>query len=314
VEWLFLFYIYSILGWVWESIYMSFVEKKLLNRGFLYGPWIPLYGAGATVALFSTMPFREHMWLVFVVGMIASTILEEVTGRVMDILFDVRYWTYEGYPGNIDDIICVPASILWGCFSLFAMYVLNLPFDYLLGHMNLLLIHRIVLIVTIFFVVDVTLSVKDALDFKVLLLKMSNGKDELLRLKKRLDVMIAFYDDKHQYIARMKESIGSRKDTFMDAVYSVRIRLEIMDEIRHNRNLSETELESERLRELLEIHSKFKEQETTVQFYQIPFRRHVKRLLYSNPKARLLKLGASIKDMTGSVISHLPGRDDSSQE
>lgn len=306
IEWIFLFYVYSILGWVWESIYMSILERKPLNRGFLYGPCIPLYGAGATTVLICTMPYKDKWWVVALLGMVAATILEEITGRVMERVFDVRYWTYEGYPGNIDGIICIPATLLWGVFSLFAMYILNPPFEHLLHQIPMIVVYRFVYICSILFAVDVTLSIKNALDFKEVLWKMANGRDELVRLKKRLDVMIAFYDDKHQYVARLKQSFGNGRDVLSDMLESVKIRLEIMEEIRRSRKSENMEQEDEELSELPELQNKFAQQENTVHFYSIPFKKYIRHLLYSNPKARIKRIGLSLKELAGSVRNHLP--------
>lgn len=307
VQWMFLFYIYSIMGWVWECIYMSILERHPVNRGFLYGPWIPLYGAGATTVLLFTMPFKAHWWAVALLGMLVATLMEELTGRVMEAIFDVRYWTYEGYPGNIDGIICIPATILWGGFSLFAMYIMNPPFERLLHQLPLSFVFRFVHICSIFFAIDVTLSIKNALDFKEVLQKMANGRDELLRMKKRLDVMIAFYDDKHQYVAKLKESIGSGKDALFDVLDSVKVRLDILEEIKREKpDLPEEE--QEELRELPQLQNQFEQQQTTVRFYSIPFRKYIRHLLVTNPKARILRVGGSLKEIAGNVRNRFPGR------
>lgn len=309
LNWIFLFFLYSSLGWVWESIYMSILERKLLNRGFLNGPCIPLYGFGATFVLATTMSFKEHWWAVFLIGMVSATILEEVTGRVMDALFDVQYWTYEGYPGNIDDIICIPATILWGFFSIFAMYVLNPPFEKMMLHMPMVWIYHIVFVCGMVFMVDVTLSVKDALTFKDIMAKFSGGRDELLRMKKRLDVMIAFYDEEHQYMARIKENLGNRKDaitdSFSDTLESVKIRLEIMREIRALRRKDNDEEDAMEVVELREMNQKYVEQEATEHIYGHRVRRYVKRILSINPRATFKRFGVRLKDMVGTVKGFL---------
>lgn len=308
MQWMLLFFIYSFLGWIWESIYQSILEKKLLNRGFLFGPFIPLYGAGATSVLICTMPFKEHWWVVALVGMVVATVLEEITGRVMELLFDVRYWSYEGYPGNIDDIICIPATILWGAFSLFAMYILNPPFEHLLMQIPLRAMHRIVFFITIIFVVDVTLSVKDALDFKELLVKMDSTKKELARLKKRLDVMIAFYDDKHRYVAKLRTTITSPRSTLTDMVDSVRERLELLKEIRNSRRQEEAIDEMEQLVELQEIENEYVEQSVVVKQYNHSIKKYIKRLLHSHPGAKVRRLGVRIREAAISFGNYIASK------
>lgn len=308
MQWMLLFFIYSFLGWIWESIYQSILEKKLLNRGFLFGPFIPLYGAGATSVLICTMPFKEHWWVVALLGMVVATVMEEITGRVMELLFDVRYWSYEGYPGNIDDIICIPATILWGAFSLFAMYILNPPFEHLLMQIPLRVMHYVVFFITIIFVVDVTLSVKDALDFKELLLKMDYTQKELSRLKKRLDVMIAFYDDKHQYVAKLRTTITSPKSTLSDMVDSVRERLELLKEIKNSRKQEESLDETVQFQELQEIENEYVEQSVVVKQYNRSIKKYIKRLLHSHPGAKVRRLGIRIREAAISFGNYIASK------
>ena len=93
-QWLFFFYFYCFFGWCFESTYVSICERRLVNRGFLRGPFLPLYGSGAIMMLVVSSPFQDSQPLVFLAGCVGSTVLEYVTGVVMEALFKVRYWDY----------------------------------------------------------------------------------------------------------------------------------------------------------------------------------------------------------------------------
>ena len=93
-QWVLLFFFYCFCGWVWESCYVSVCQRRWVNRGFLHGPLLPIYGSGAILILFVTLPAANHLWLVYVLGLVAATALEYVTGAVMERLFGVRYWDY----------------------------------------------------------------------------------------------------------------------------------------------------------------------------------------------------------------------------
>ena len=67
-QWMLFFYIYCFLGWVWESIYVSVCEKKLVNRGFLKGPFLPIYGSGAICILVVTIPVRGNIPAMCIAG------------------------------------------------------------------------------------------------------------------------------------------------------------------------------------------------------------------------------------------------------
>ena len=101
-QWILFFFIYCFFGWIWESCYVSAKERKWVNRGFLHGPLIPIYGFGALAVLFAAIPVRDDLVLVYIFGMVGATLLEYVTGAVMEKIFKVRYWDYSGQPLNLN--------------------------------------------------------------------------------------------------------------------------------------------------------------------------------------------------------------------
>ena len=113
-QWALLFFFYCFCGWVWESCYVSAKQRQWVNRGFLHGPLLPIYGSGAIIILFVTLPVADNLWLVYVLGMLAATLLEYVVGAVMEQLFKVRYWDYTKQPCNLHGYICLTSSIAWG--------------------------------------------------------------------------------------------------------------------------------------------------------------------------------------------------------
>ena len=93
-QWLLFFYIYCFAGWIFESAYVSIKERRLVNRGFLRLPLLPLYGTGAVMMLLVSLPIQDHLVLVYIAGVGAATLLEYVTGWAMEGLFKVRYWDF----------------------------------------------------------------------------------------------------------------------------------------------------------------------------------------------------------------------------
>ncbi len=73
---------------------MSIKKKRWVNRGFLHLPLLPLYGTGAVLILFVTLPFRGNWILTYFSGMVAATLLELVVGLGMEAIFKVKYWDY----------------------------------------------------------------------------------------------------------------------------------------------------------------------------------------------------------------------------
>ena len=118
------FMAYCFVGWVFESIYCSIMERKLINRGFLNGPYIPIYGAGAMLAV-GTLYGIQNPVILFLLGMAGCMALEYLTSYVMERLFHARWWDYENMPLNINGRVCVPAGLLFGAGCLAACKVVQ---------------------------------------------------------------------------------------------------------------------------------------------------------------------------------------------
>lgn len=108
------FFLYSFLGWVWESCYVSVKERRPVNRGFMHGPFLPLYGSGAVLVLLCTMGAGNSVVLVFLFGMAGATALEFVTGIVMESIFHVKYWDYSNQKLNLKGYILPCCLVVLG--------------------------------------------------------------------------------------------------------------------------------------------------------------------------------------------------------
>ena len=194
-QWVLFFYLYSLLGWVWESSYVSIKSMKLVNRGFLHGPFLPLYGSGAIVILFVTMPIRNNIMLVFLLGMISATILEYFTGYVMEKLFHVRYWDYTNELFNINGYICLKCTLVWGIFSVLMIKIIHPPIESFLfmipEHITIILLTFI----TIGIIIDLVISFCEAMNLKEVLSNVTENNSSISKLQKRLEVLCAFIEE-----------------------------------------------------------------------------------------------------------------------
>ena len=130
-QWLFLFYLYCFLGWCVESTYVSLKEKppRWINRGFMRGPFLPLYGSGAIMMLVVSSPFQHNLVLTYVAGCIGATVLEYITGVAMEALFKVRYWDYSDVPFNFQGHICLGTTLSWGFLTILMTRVIHRPIE-----------------------------------------------------------------------------------------------------------------------------------------------------------------------------------------
>ncbi len=121
------FFIYSFLGWAWESAYVSIKNKKFVNRGFINGPLCTIYGAGAVTIYLLLRPFEKNLALLYLGGVITATALEYVTGWIMETVFHTRWWDYSNKKFNLHGYISLASSLLWGAFSILLLKLLQ-PF------------------------------------------------------------------------------------------------------------------------------------------------------------------------------------------
>ena len=118
------FFAYAFFGWAWETVYCSLVEKHFERRGFLFGPICPIYGVGAMSAVL-LLDWIQNPWLLFAAGALLSTAIELIGAHILLVCFKRRWWDYSHIPGNYKGYICVPATILFGLFSVACVQVIQ---------------------------------------------------------------------------------------------------------------------------------------------------------------------------------------------
>ena len=165
-QWALFFFLYSFLGWVWESCYVSLRQGRWVNRGFLNGPLLPIYGFGAVAILLFTLPVAANPLLVFLMGMTGATLLEYVTGWTMERLFHVRYWDYSMYRFNLNGYICLPASLCWGAFSLVMLRLIHPVVSGWVAMLAPAAALTAALALSAFFAVDLLVSLRQAVDMR----------------------------------------------------------------------------------------------------------------------------------------------------
>ncbi len=117
--------IYSILGWFVESVYMSFCNHKITNRGLAFGPICPIYGVGATFGSLLMQPFVKSYLLVYVIGAIVATIFEYIVGVLMIKFLGSLWWDYDNKPYTYKGIICLESTVAWGFYAIGVVEFLN---------------------------------------------------------------------------------------------------------------------------------------------------------------------------------------------
>ena len=279
-QWLLFFFVYAFFGWVWESCYVSVRSKRWVNRGFLNGPFLPIYGFGAIAILWATLPVRNDVVLVYVFGMLSATILEYFTGAAMERLFHVRYWDYSKHKFNLKGHICLGVSLGWGVFSVFLVRVVHLPIEQLILQIPTVLGDILATVLVVVMAVDVTASFNEAMDLKETLVRLSESREQIARLQRRLEIIstVAVEDYNRKKQERAEKRL-SQKQLFLERV---RARREL-----YQRQLEELQAKLEEL----QTHGKQRE-ETNLEY-----RREI--------ETEMQRLGASTDKMYGRAARHL---------
>ena len=169
------FFFYSAAGWFVESTNCSIGEKRIINRGFLFGPMCPIYGTGALVlTIFIYNPFRDKPLYVFLIGMVLCDIVEYITSFLMEKLFNARWWDYTYEFLNIRGRICLKHTLYWGIASIAFVEVIHPHIDKMLLKLNGDKMIYIAAAIFAVFLIDVIHSVIKALDIRKLHVKMQS--------------------------------------------------------------------------------------------------------------------------------------------
>ena len=140
----FFFFIYSFIGWCGEVCVAAIRRKKFVNRGVVSSPFCPIYGIGGVASAIFLPELKESLFFLFLGGVILASVIEFVTGALLEKIFHRKWWDYSESRLNIEGYICLPYSLLWGVFAVLLTWFVN-PFlqkviallPVLLGHILL---------------------------------------------------------------------------------------------------------------------------------------------------------------------------------
>jgi len=208
------FFIFSFLGWVWESIYCTICERKWANRGFLYGPICPIYGFGSLLGLFiydlvkgGYLPTMEW-WMIFILGFIVSMVLEYPTSWALEKLFKARWWDYSDVPLNINGRTSVPTSVAFGFAAILVMKVFIPLLDKGLGSLPEALLNILALVLISIVSIDTTLTISALTDFQKRVASIDEAfQNHMTNIVNQVyDIRNSFYNKVIQRIAVFKLS------------------------------------------------------------------------------------------------------------
>lgn len=315
-HWLTFFYLYCFFGWIFESAYVSLRKRRFVNRGFLRLPMLPLYGTGAVMMLWVSLPVKSNLFLVYISGVVAATALEYVTGYVMERLFKVKYWDYSDQKFNVNGYICLSSSIAWGFLTIFMTEVIHRPVERLVLGLHPLAEWAILIPVTALFVSDTIQSTRDALSLARALEAVTKLRGDLDELQVQIALMKAeaaqsvqelienpeakFQEFKENQEAKLQEFKENQEARLQEFRESQEARLQ---EFKENQEAKLQEFKENQEARLLALTEAAAEKKAALRRHLEPARR--RNLLLRNPSASSRRFTAALKEFRESAETQI---------
>lgn len=270
-ELVWIFIIYAFIGWCTEVSYAALDRGIFVNRGFLNGPYCPIYGCGVVIVVAALTPLKDNLLILFAGSFLLTSILEYITGFILEKVFHNKWWDYSNKPFNLHGYVCLKFSIYWGLACTFIMDVLH-PIIYK-GITMIPHILGVVLLCIIMtgFAVDCGVTVSTILKFNKRLKVMDEMAAKIHKLSNEIGENI--YENVTNAVEKSEEfqetheelltKLSDKKDNLMEISASAKEKFaesteaarEKYTEYKENRNAARLEKQ----REKEELERKYKE-------------------------------------------------------
>ena len=203
-----LFMIYSVLGWTMEVTCKLIQYKRFINRGFLIGPYCPIYGCGGILITVLLNRYMSDPFVLFVMAILLCGTLEYLTSYFMEKAFKARWWDYSQRKFNINGRICVAFSMFWGILAIYLITHFNPKVDKFLEKFSYKQLKKAVIIIMIFLMIDMVIT---GIGLKVFFVRLvSENKVQLNIEEKYIDKYIEQY--KNMPMKSLVDKIFSNKE------------------------------------------------------------------------------------------------------
>lgn len=235
-QWLLIFYVYCVCGWIFESTVVSVRQRRFVNRGFLKGPMLPIYGFGATIMLHVSLPLMGHPVMIYFAGLVTATAFEYVVGVLMESLFKVKYWDYSDQKFQFQGRICLESSLAWGLLSLLLAYILHKPVARFITGLQTSTTIAAASVISVWFVYDTVTSAKAAFEFASVLTELEKLRTEAEAL--RVQLQLGAYE--------AQDRLEELRSQVRDAQEELRQHMEnAQEELRQHMESAQEELRSQ---------------------------------------------------------------------
>lgn len=176
---IFFFVIYSLLGWISEVSYAFYNRRIFINRGFLFGPICPIYGLGLVIVIILTNSIKNNLFLLFIFATLITSLLEYVTGFILEKLFHSKWWDYTDDPLNLHGRICLQFSIIWGLATTIIIKVIHPIIIFFIDAIPFQIIKYILYLLIFTLILDFSFTLKSLTKLKPILTEILKIRNEL---------------------------------------------------------------------------------------------------------------------------------------
>lgn len=180
-----IFFIYAVLGYIVESISVSIIEKKVtFNRGFLIGPYLPVFGFGGLIMTVALSKYSKDLVALFIMSMASCLILEYITSYILEKIFKLRWWDYSDKKFNLNGRICLEVGVMFGLAGVVSIRLVNPLIERMFNLIPESTLVVIVFVLTIIILIDLYISTKTIMKFRSSFTRYS--KDSTKEVKRKI--------------------------------------------------------------------------------------------------------------------------------
>lgn len=165
-QYLWFLIIYTFLGWCVEVIYHIVKSGTFVNRGFLNGPVCPIYGFGMITLIYCLTPLKYNLFLLFIGTVLLTSILEFLTGFILEKIFHDKWWDYSNMPFNINGYICLAFSIIWGLGGVFMIHIIHPPITKFVSFFDNIIGNIVLFVLLLYLLIDFIITVLGIMKIK----------------------------------------------------------------------------------------------------------------------------------------------------
>lgn len=181
-----LFFIYSLAGWLIEMIPATIREKKFVDRGFLVGPYCPIYGCGVILITLLLQKYADDVVVTFFLSVIICGTLEYLTSYIMEKIFKTRWWDYSNNKFNINGRICLETLVPFGIGGVLVLFVFNPFLEKIINLIPDLALNIVTGVLCVLFLIDCIVSFKIILNLKEMTKELKDNTAEISDKVKRI--------------------------------------------------------------------------------------------------------------------------------